>query len=207
VEIQRDDGRWRFEKAWPPRDARRYPVPIKKGSYVDEAGNDGEGSGAGNGTWSISQRIPYSVHMAGVPKVSVKVDTQMPDAHLIALLYDISKRGKAQLITRGAYLIREEGKISFEMYPQDWKLEKGHRLGFLLSGSDEIWFSSVGVTNTNVDVKGGSVSLPFLRFARTKFVKGGPAEAMSSREPFPVDKETIKSSKVKAKLPPKMKKR
>ncbi len=136
-----------------------YPMPVKKGSYTDEAGNDGEGSGAGSGTWSISQPLPYDVHMTGVPKVSVKVDTQVPDAHLIAI-HDIDAKGEATLISRGAYLIREAGKLSFEMYPQDWKLEKGHRLGFLVTGSDENWFSSVGTTNTTVDVTKGAVRCP-----------------------------------------------
>jgi predicted acyl esterase len=207
VEIQQDDGKWRAERAWPPRDAKRFALPLKKGAYTDEQGNNGQGTGGGNGSWSISQPLPYDVHMAGVPKVNVKVATQVPNAHLISILYDIDKAGNAKLISRGAYLLRDAGKTKFDMYPQDWKLEKGHRLGLLLAGSDEQWFSSVGTTNTEVTVNGGSVSLPFLRFARTKFLKGGPAAAMSTRVPVPVDKATIKDRSVKAKLPPKLKHR
>lgn len=207
VEIQQDDGKWRGEKAWPPRDAKRYAMRVRKGTYLDERGNSGEGSGAGNGSWSISQKLPYDVHFAGVPKLKVKVETQVPNAHLIAILYDINKKRQAKLISRGAYLLRDAGKTSFEMYPQDWKLEKGHRLGLLLTGSDEQWFSSVGTTNTEVTVKRGSLSLPFLRFARTKFLKGGAASAMSRRVPFRVEKGTIKNRSAKAKLPPKLKRR
>ncbi|MGH2735053.1 MAG: CocE/NonD family hydrolase, partial [Actinomycetota bacterium] len=53
VTVQQDDGRWRAERQWPPADARSYALKVKPGAYADEPGNEGEGSGAGNGTWSI----------------------------------------------------------------------------------------------------------------------------------------------------------
>ena len=204
VEIQQGDGRWRAEKHWPPMDASRYSMPVRKGSYADQDGNTADGSNAGHGSWSISQKLPYDVHLAGVPKLTAKVKTMAPNAHLVGLLYDIDNKGVATLITRGAYLLREGGKISFGLYPQDWRIDKGHRIGLLLSGSDDSWFMP-GMTHTEVPVTGGSVSLPFLRYDRDNFLKGGPAGAMSTRQPFPVEKSALKNRGVKAKLPRKLK--
>ncbi|HYN37412.1 MAG TPA: CocE/NonD family hydrolase [Actinomycetota bacterium] len=204
VEVQQGDGKWRAEKAWSPLDAKRYTMPVKAGTYVDEDGNSADGSSAGNGTWSVSQKLPYDVHLAGVTHLTAKVETLVPNAHLVGLLYDIDNKGVAKVITRGAYLIREAGKVSFDLYPQDWRLEQGHRLGVLLSGSDDSWFMP-GVTGTDVTVTGGDVTMPFLRYDRDNFLKGGPATAMSTRQPFAVDAEVLKTRGVKAKLPPKLK--
>lgn len=207
VEIQQDDGKWRTETAWPPKDATPYGLPIKEGSYVDEPGNTADGGSAGNGTWTFTQPLPYDVHLAGVPKLTVDVEPGLPGAHLIALVYDVDAKGEATRITEGAFKIGEAGKASFELYPQDWRVEKGHRLGILLSGSDEDWFSSVGTTNLPVEVSGGELSVPFLRFDRDELIEGGAAEAMSSRNPFAVDEQTIRERTLKADLPPKLKHR
>lgn len=205
VTIQQGDGRWRTEKAWPPRDASRYSMKIKPGTYVDEEGNSAVGSSGGQGTWTFSQALPYDVHLAGLPKLEVKVETLVPNPHLIALLYDVSDKGnEATIISRGAYLLREAGKVAFEMYPEDYRLRKGHRLGVLLSGADASWFMP-GMTQTEVNVTGGEISIPFLRNDRDKFVKGGPASAMSTRVPIPVVKGSIGDRSVKMKLPPKLK--
>lgn len=204
VEIQQGDGKWRAEKAWPPLDAKRYTMPVKPGTYVDEDGNSADGSSAGNGTWSVSQKLPNDVHLAGVTRLTAKVETTVPNAHLVGLLYDIDNKGVAKVITRGAYLLREGGKVSFDLYPQDWRIEQGHRIGVLLSGSDDSWFMP-GVTGTDVNVTGGDVTMPFLRYDRDNFLKGGPATAMSTRQPFQVDAEVLKTRGVKAKLPPKLK--
>ena len=204
VEIQSGEGRWRAEKHWPPLDAKRYSMPLKNGVYVDEDGNNADGPSSGNGTWSVSQKLPYDIHLAGETKLTVNVETVVPNAHLVGLLYDIDSKGTATIITRGAYLIREAGKVSFKLYPQDWRLKKGHRVGFLLSGSDDSWFMP-GVSGTDVTVSKGSVSMPFLRYDRDKFLKGGPAEAMTSRTPFAVEADVLKTRGVKAKLPPKLK--
>lgn len=203
VEVQQGDGKWRAEKAWPPRDGTRYSMPIKPGTYIDKVGNSAVGSSGGQGSWTFSQALPYDVHFAGVPRLEVKVETQVPNPHLVALLYDVSK-GNATIISRGAYLLREGGRINFDLYPQDYRLRKGHRLGILLSGADASWFMP-GMTQTRVAVTGGKISLPFLRYDRDKFLKGGPASAMSRRTPVPVLNKTISDRDVKMKLPPRLK--
>ena len=171
-------------------------MPIKNGTYVDS-------DDSGGGFWSVSQALPYDVHLSGVPHIVAEVSSQVPDVHFVARLFDIEKGGDATLITRGAFLVREEGKAEFDLYPQDWRLEKGHRLGLFISSADDSWFSP-GVTQTEVTVGGGNISIPFLRFARTRFLKGGPAEAMGDRQTDSLESATIKEATVKADLPPRL---
>ena len=95
------------------------------------------GLGAGNGIWSISAPLPYDVHLAGVPKVSVDVTTASPRATLVGLLYDIDAESNATLIQRGAMrdLLEHGRRREFELYPDDWTLRAGHRIGVLVAGS------------------------------------------------------------------------
>ena len=204
VEVQQENGKWRAEKAWPPLDAKRYSMPVKPGVYVDDDSNNAGGNNAGNGSWSVSQKLPYDVHLAGLTRLSVEVETPVPNTHLVGLLYDIDKTGFARLITRGAFLVRSAGKLSFDLYPQDWRIAKGSRIGLLLSGSDASWFMP-GVTGTDVTVTGGQVSMPFLRYDRDNFLKGGPATAQATRPTFTVVEDKLAGRSVKAKLPPKLK--
>jgi predicted acyl esterase len=202
IEVQDNEGKWRIETQWPPVDATNFKLPVKEGIYTDERGNEPGGSSGGNGTWTFTQPAPYDLHFAGVPKISITVDSLVPRVNAIALLYDVEPDGSAKLITRGAYLVTEAGKISFELYPQDWKLPKGHRFGLLLTGSDESWFSPYP-TNTEVTVS-GTISLPFLRNVRRSNLDGGPAVAMGSVPTLTIDKATIEAATAKAKFPPRM---
>ena len=71
VEVAEGDGRWRGEAQWPPADAVVRRMALNAGTYMDDANNDGEGSSAGNGIWSLSAPLPHDVHLAGVPEISV----------------------------------------------------------------------------------------------------------------------------------------
>ncbi len=195
-------GKWRAEKAWPPADARRWAFPVRKGSYVDEPGNEGEGSDAGQGHWTATPPLPHAAHLAGEPRLKAKIESMVPNVHAVAHLYDIAPNGTAQLVTRGAMAPAEAGAqtISYKLYPQDWLFEKKHRIAIHLSGSDDSWFSP-GTSMTRVEVKGGSVSLPLLRFVRDRFLPGGPSDGMPTA--FEIDQAEIKRSTVKSKPPPK----
>lgn len=203
VEVQDGDGKWRTEGAWPPRDAKHHALPVAEGSYEDQRGNDADGGGAG--TWTFTQEAPYDLHFAGAPTLKVRVDALVPDVNVVALLYEFDVKGHGTLISRGASLV-DDGGVTFDLYPEDWKIEKGNRLGLSLSGSDESWFSPIS-TGTNVTVKGGSLSLPFLRFVRTSNLKGGPAEAQSSVPTMDFDPQTLEESETKTKFPPRMRRR
>ena len=203
IEVQDNEGNWRSESQWPPADGADYKLSLKPGTYSDVRGYFA--SDPQDGTWTFTPPAPYDLHIAGVPRLSVEVTTVAPLANLIALVYDVDVNGKARLITRGAYLIRE-GSADFDLYPQDWRLRKGHRLALFLGASDEDWFSPLS-TGQQVEVQGGTLSLPFLRFLRTNNLEGTRAAAMGGVPTASVDRATIDGATVPMKFPPPMKPR
>lgn len=202
VEVQDGEGRWRTEGEWPPSDANyeRGSLKVLKGAYADDGNNS---ASQGSGSWTFTQEAPYDIRFAGTPVLDVKVETLVPNANLIALLYDIDAKGRARLVTRGAYLVRSAGRVTFELYPQDWILREGHRFGVLLSSNDDSWFTTVP-TNTQVTIKGGRLELPFLRWLRTPDLKGGPAKAQTTVPELNIEKGLLKDRTARAELPPRM---
>ncbi|HEX2240718.1 MAG TPA: CocE/NonD family hydrolase [Actinomycetota bacterium] len=203
VTVQQGDGKWRLESQWPPSDARYYSLPLAAGTYEDERTNTA--ATPTSGTWTFTQPMPYDVHFAGVPKLKVDVQTASPRANLIALVYSVSRDGTARLITRGALAVDGSKEVAFDLYPQDYRIPKGSRIGIFISGSDTSWFEPQVYSQLPVEVTGGSLSLPFLSFDRDEFVEGKAATAMLQWPVTSVDEGMIKEREKKAKLPPPMK--
>ncbi|HVF53939.1 MAG TPA: CocE/NonD family hydrolase [Actinomycetota bacterium] len=203
VEVQDNEGFWRSEQQWPPADAKKYQLPLNAGVYVDERGTSA--SGPLEGTWTFSQPMPYDVHFAGAPRLSVDLTATIPAVNVIGLLYDVDPEGSARLITRGALWVRDAG-ATLDLYPEDWRLRKGHRLGLILAGSDESHFSPIP-SNTEVTVSGGSLTLGFLRFLRKNNLEGFRAAAQGSVPVVQLNNATIEAGETKMKLPPRLKRR
>jgi uncharacterized protein len=208
IAAQGSDGKWRSEKAWPPKDARTYRGLLLPGSYVDDARNLGSndaaagpgGSGSageeavGYGSWTFSQPLRRAVQVAGVPRAGVKLVTVAPRTNVVVNVYDVAPDGSATMVTRGAALADESGVKKVEMYPTDWTFERGHRIGLLVSGANAEAYVHTP-TNTTVEVAGGGVLLPLLSKVRKSNLQGAPAprlETWRSTAPFPVDEQTIK---------------
>lgn len=200
-------GRWRAERQWPPADAARWSFPVRAGSYVDQPGNTAYGLSAGQGHWTLTSPLPFAAHLAGETRLKAKISTTLPNVNVVAHLYDVAADGTAHLVTRGAMAPAESGEqtISYTLYPQDWVFEKGHRVAIHLSGSDDDWFSP-GTTMSTVDVLGGSVTLPLLRFVRDDFLEGGASDGMSGT-PATVDDATVREATVENKPPRKQRRR
>jgi predicted acyl esterase len=218
VEIQEGNGAWRAERSWPPADQRAMRVAINPGQYRDRAGNAAESNFSlpgeftpikapaeptGVGAWTFSRALPFDAHIAGVPRVNVTVSGVRNGVavNVIALLYDVSPDGTATLMDRGAYVASRSGDIAFDMYPQDWRLRAGHRVGLLLTGADDSWFTP-GVSGTKVIVGGGSLNLPVLSCQRTQFLSGGPSAVVRGRQPITVGQDVIASATASTTLPP-----
>jgi hypothetical protein len=124
------------------------------------------------------------VHIAGIPKLKLEVvSTTSPRSNLIGLLYDIAPDNKGTLVTRGAIAVKsapEPQKLEFELYPNDYRVEAGHRLGLLIAGSDESWYTPPH-SQATIQVKGGGLDLPLLRYDRAQFLEGTEAAAMANR--------------------------
>ena len=208
VEVEEGStGKWRAEKQWPPADARYRRLPVKEGSYVDSH-NDDSGSGSQRGSWTFSQKLPYDVHIAGTPRINVRLDSDFAGVHLHARLFDVEDT-RAELIARGAALVGDdksptdglvEHRVRFDLYPQDYVIEKGHRIGLLLSGADNNWFDP-GVTNAAVLVY-GEFALPFLRFERTYDLEAQPGTPPAAS--LTLTDAVINERQIRMKLPPKL---
>jgi predicted acyl esterase len=201
VQSGNGDGRWRREPVWPPADARGWTLPLLDASYDDAPGNTGEGAGAGQGEWTVTAPLRNAAHLAGEVRFAARVAPLVPGVHVVAHLYDVDPSGKARLVTRGALAVptAAEQRVSFALYPQDWVFEKGHRIGLVLSGSDDDWFSP-GVTSTPVPVTKASLSMPLLRYARAFDLEGGKSDGMNA-QPFAVSEDVLRERVVPAQPP------
>jgi len=198
VEIQDIDQEWRSENAWPPEDGVRHAFPLRAGTYPDELGSSA--NNPQNGVWTVTPPAPYALRYAGEPELAVEVETPVPFANLLAVLYDVGPGGDARMISRGAYRLPGSGEVTFALYPQDGLLAEGHRFALHISGDDSSHFQPTP-TNTEVEVVGGSLSLPFLHYERTYNLEGGRSQ---SGPPSPSVGTGIFSSEVEFEFPPPM---
>jgi predicted acyl esterase len=146
------------------------------------------------------------VHLSGFPRLRVKLATRASGVHLIAALYDVDRRLRATMISRGAYLVRHGGDacLAVDLYAQDWRVRAGHRIALLLSGSDDLYFAG-GTSFSTVEVRGGTVALPFLRHRRRLgSLAGRPSRTIQTRTTFRVDPGDVSAGMVRAPLPPRL---
>lgn len=200
VEVQDNSGKWRSENMWPPDDAGNHSLSMNPGSYQDVRGNDAWAPDLG--TWTFTQPAPYDLRFAGEPRLHATVETVLPRVNVVALLYDVAPDGTARLISRGASLAAT-GKLAFDLYPQDWVLERGHRFGLNISGSDEQFFSPTP-TGTSVHLIEVRLSLPFLRFHRAYDLSGGAAAAMEWVPEVRLSGSTIEQNERTVRFPNRM---
>ena len=198
--IQTSDGSFRGEQQWPPADARAVTVPLNTGEYADDVDNKGTGDGVspssntGVGVWTISPPFPHDAHIAGVPRISLDLETSAPNATLAAAVYDIDEQGQATLIHRQGRLVPESGTYAFDLYGNDWKIPAGHRVGVLAGTAHSEWWLLAQPTFSTVTIKSGSLTLPFLANKRTERIDGGRAirlEAYKANAPFGLAAELI----------------
>jgi hypothetical protein len=128
--------------------------------------------------------------------VTVDVASAPADANLVADVYDIGSGNAATLISRGAYLLRGAGPVSFDLYGDDWRLPAGHRLGILLTGANAEWWQHVPTGGT-VTVRDARIALPYLGCTRTETIQGDPSvklEDYKAGAPFAVPAATVQQA-------------
>lgn len=200
IQERSGDGEWRSEAAWPPADAAPWAMDLKPGSYVDKTGNSA--TSAGQGLWTFTPELPHDAHLAGEAEVALDVSTLAPGAVAVAHLYDYDpEEGRASFVQRGASVIRGTGAqtVTFKLYPQDHRFLQGHRIAVRLSASDDAWWTG-GVTQTNVTVAKGTLTLPLLANERVADLEGGPSNGMTN--PFAVPAATVAAGEHSTGLPP-----
>ena len=210
-------GRWHAATAWPPAGTRTATLPLLPGAYADgpgtkaEQGDDPGGgcaegararcnpfSRTGQGTWTFSEPLPRDVQLSGAARLEASV-AAAPGARLVALIYDVGPDGRASLLTRGASLAGGDGRLGFELYPQEWRLASGHRIGVLLAGSDDFYFAP-GRTGSTVRVESGALRLPVI-VPPDHGLAGEPSRAVRERTSFQVARGTIAARSSSLDLP------
>jgi predicted acyl esterase len=205
IAAQGSDGRWREESAFPPADAETMATPLKAGTYVDDARNQGSNDAAagpgglvggdqtGAGAWTFSAPLERATQVVGLPTATVDVAPVVPRTNVVVNVYDVAPDGEATMITRGAALVDAAGEAPIRLFPTDWTFAPGHRIGFLVSGANSEAYTHVP-TNTTVAVRGGSVSLPVLPAPRGGGLEGAISprlEAYKRTAPFTVEPGTV----------------
>jgi len=205
VVLQTNDGKWRSESDWPPKDAVTLNSQLKNGTYMDDGLNNGGNEGdactpgpCGDGIWTFSPAFRQTTELAGTPRVTVDVTTQGPNANLVVDLYEVDAKGNAINIARQAYLLPGSGKVTFDLYDQHWIMPTGSRLGVLVSGANQDWWAHAP-TGQQVTVKSATIALPFLACRSVQDLEGDSAIRLDNYKrnaPFPVDDATIKANAV-----------
>ena len=198
VEVAEGDGRWRHEAQWPPADGTAKRMAVNAGTFTDAPS---PAFGRGDATWSVSQPFPYEARISGVPRLTVEATTSAPRGHLVAQLFDVDPEGKATLMTRGAHVVQgAAGKLTFELYPQDWTVLPGHRLALRVTADDLDWFTPPH-SGQAVDVTGGHLELPFLAYIRDGFTEKNETPSIRNRQELELSADEITAAAAALELP------
>jgi predicted acyl esterase len=162
-------GKWRPEKEWPPTDVQRVTTELASGSYTDTGQST---RNSNTGVWTVSKPLAHAVHMAGAAQVKVDVSSATPRSNLVVDLYDLDASGKGPLVARQGSLIRNNGTVTLNLMSADWKFATGRRIGIRVTDNNSDWWAAAVPTNQTVQVYGGEITLPLLKYNRTQTIQG-----------------------------------
>jgi uncharacterized protein len=195
IAVQTNDGRWRAEQSWPPSDAKNYTSQLRSGTYTDDGSGSATDTSDTDGVWTISPRLTNDAHLAGSGKAIVDVATTRPNANLVVDVYDLDEYGIGPLITRQGFLARTSGQKTLNLWSADWKIAAGHRIAVRVTDANEDWWIHTPLFD-DVQVVGGSVTLPFLTYTRPDTIQGNPGVQLEEylNETISVPPETMRDS-------------
>jgi uncharacterized protein len=212
IAVQTNDGTWRSEAQWPPADRTDWATALRTGSYQDTGTSWKTGplsssdSSATSGVWTISPPLPYDLHLAGSGRAVVDAVTTAPNANLVVDVYDLDKDGTGPLITRQGHLLRTAGDnpVALDLWSADWRIPAGHRIAVRLTDTNQDWWLGTVPTLQSVTVKSATVTLPFLRYRRTKTIAGDPGVQLAGylADAVVLPADLVKGSEAPFNLPP-----
>jgi uncharacterized protein len=182
VEVEDSLGRWRAEAAWPPADSQDRRVALRPGTYRDVSREKNLNPPADGGSvWSITAPLPHEAWVSGALSAAVDV-TAVARAAVVVRVWDVDPDGFGSLLTMGGGRLAAGGATTkrVELWPADHVVRAEHRIAIEVAGGDPLFLQPF--TGEEVAVRGGALTLPFLRFDRTRFLPGAPSrEAVGRR--------------------------
>ena len=127
-------------------------------------------------SWLTYRGAPLAAdtRIAGTPRLKLEVETDQDHGQLAPTLVDIAPDGSAKAISRGFLNLRyrnglrdeeavppgEPVRATVTFSPQDHTVEKGHRIGVVVAGSNVAWAVPDTPAGTTTTVQGGTLVLP-----------------------------------------------
>ena len=178
VQVQRNDGQWRVEPTWPPRDAQWIDLPLGSALTQTSGGLPLVGGTTYLGTYSEvvfeSAGFADAIHISGLARFHVRVTPSANGGQLFALLEDAEtgqRLGHATMDVRyhaggdepGTVLPGGQVTMRMEFFGIDALLPAGHGLRLTLRPTGEDYLEPVVNTPLLVEVSDSSVlSLPII---------------------------------------------
>jgi uncharacterized protein len=94
-------------------------------------------------------------------------------------VYDLDEYGIGPLVTRQGFLARSSGAKTLDLWSADWKFKPGHRIAVRVTDANEDWWIHTPLFD-DVQVVGGSVTLPFLTYTRPSTIQGDPGTQLAT---------------------------
>ncbi len=126
--------------------------------------------------WLAYRGAPLAAdtRIAGTPRLTLELVTDQDHGQLAPTLADIAPDGSAKAISRGFLNLRyrnglrddeavppgEPVSATVTFSPQDHTVERGHRIGLILAGSNVVWAVPDTPAGTTVTVRSGTLLLP-----------------------------------------------
>ena len=96
----------------------------------------------GVATWRVPVERDFT--LLGMPRLELTYEAVGTDIQLNSRLWDVGPDGVQTLITRGAFRVVEPGageqRVTYDLYGNHWRLEKGHELLLEVTGDDSTFF-------------------------------------------------------------------
>ena len=126
--------------------------------------------------WLTYRGAPLAAdtRIAGTPRLRLSLVTDRDHGQLAPVLVDIAPDGSARTISRGFLNLRyrnglrddeavppgEPVEATVTFSPQDHTVEKGHRIGLIVAGSNVVWAVPDTPAGTTTTVRSGTLELP-----------------------------------------------
>lgn len=203
VIVEDNNGKFRAEASWPPANVTStafFPASAWKLDTTPASGtlsyhDDGTGRtdaalvGVDHLTF-VTAPLAAPLHVAGTPRLHVKLASDMPDTQIDVLVFDRAPDGSQAYLSRGYLDARHRDSldkgtdmvagtaydISFDLHPNDRVVAQGHSIVLVIKSTDDyVVRSPYRATNTLTLGAATWLDLPTVDDSTRAFLDAAPA--------------------------------